>query len=423
MKNLQRLLLPILALCFIASTGRAQGLTLPGGRGLIHLASAWNLEKGGLTVEGASSSYFQNASVVSTAGASSAITYWDVQGALSLHFASGKHTEWILTQIVYQDNHKGTDSDAFNAPDDLLLKLKIGSIGSKISRFRFGLTLGTRIPLASKHNLILESYTANKLGAGFTSLFSYSPDPLIPESAFNLHVNLGFWYYNDTGQFPAGGKANDLITVIDPTTTFLYGIGFAYPAKHFDFSLEFTGQAFLQSPPVTAYGREDFILLTPGIKYRPTQWISLTAGLDLRLSDFKDTTLYQAQGTALPRVNPELANYPFWRLRTGVQFHLRKPAPQIPSTIELAKVKKKNKKFNKKKEKVAEKVTEKYDLSKERLETENAEAELEKIREERKRMESIIARLKKILDMGEDADLSEESQTEESKNVTEKKPN
>lgn len=412
----------ILFLWASSNPSYAQGLLLPGGRGLIHLSSAWNLEKDGMTLHGYTASYFKNSTITGSSGIATGITYWDIQGAFTFHYASGKHAEWVITQIVYQDSHKGNNHNGFTIPDDLILKLKVGSIGSSASRYKFGFTVGTRIPMASEHNLILEPYSGDRIEAGFITQLTYSPDHLIPESAFNLHINLGFWYHNDTGRYLVSGPPEDQIAAINPTTKFLYGIGFAFPITHFDFSLELIGQAFFNRPPITAYGREDFIYLATGIKYRPTRWISFLAGLDLRLSDFKDTTLYHAQGTALPRINDELANYPFWRLQFGFQFNLRKPAPQLPPTIEFSKLDTngKNNSYTNKKDKLMKRLKDQEELAKERLQAESAEVEVERIREERKRLEAIIARLRKILDF--QVANEEVEKEEKSKEIVEKKP-
>lgn len=427
MRRLTILLFFSLFTANFGASAHGQSVNYPGGRGLLHTASAWNLERGGITVMGYSSSYFKNARLTNADGTLSGVTYWDLQGVLSLHYASGRHVEWVLNQIVYQDSHKGSDQDAYNLPDDLILKMKIGSIGAKTSRAKFGFVFGMRLPLAAKDNLVLEPYRSRRVEGGLTALFSYSPDPLIPESAFNFHLNIGLWYHNDTGTDPIETPENNFV-VIDPTTRFLYSIGFAFPVKHFDFSLELSGQNFFNRPPVTAYGREDFIYLTPGIKYRPNQWVTLLAGLDLRLSDFEDTSFYQNQGGVLPRINEALPNYPFWRLRTGIQFHLIKPAPQIPPTIDLSKVGnngKREARIEKAQRELEERLIEQYDLTRERLETESAEAELERIREERKRLEAIIARLKRVLNYG-DATEEPEKKTppgqEQGKNLSKKKP-
>jgi hypothetical protein len=414
MKSVFKLFLVGLLLFYFNPKSYGQGLNLPGGRGLMHLSSAWNLEKGGITFHGYTSSFFQKASITSPNGISEGRTYWDVQGALTLHFASGRHIEWIMTQIVYQDSHKGENENDSNIPDDLILKLKVGSLGSHVSPFKFGFTIGTRIPTGSKHNLILEPYSSDRIQAEFMTQLSYSPDVLIPESAFNLHINLGLSYHYDTGKHLVSGPPEDLINVVDPTLSFLYGIGFALPSNRFDISLELTGQAFLNRPPVTAYGREDFIYLTPGIKYRFSQWVSFLVALDLRLSNFKDTTLYQRDGTALSRVNEELPNYPFWRFRSGIQINIRKPAPQLPTSIKFSKIgtNGKNNGFVSRKARIEQQLARRQELTRRRLKTESAEAELERIRQERKRIQVIINRLKKILEIDtEDEEVEEKELT------------
>ncbi|MFQ5863692.1 MAG: hypothetical protein ACE5IW_00525 [bacterium] len=417
MKSVINLVGLALLLLYCGHEVYGQGLNLPGGRGLLHLSSAWNLEKGGITFHGYTSSYYQRASITRPNGISERKTYWDIQGALTIHFASGKHIEWIITQIVYQDNHKGEDENEFNLPDDLILKLKVGSLGGRVSTFKFGFTVATRIPIASKHNLILEPYSSDRIQAGFTTQFSYSPDPLIPESAFNLHVNLGLWYQYDTGRYLVSSPPEDLIPVIDPTLAFLYGIGFAFPSKRFDISFELTGQAFLNRPPVTVYGREDVICFTPGVRYRLSPWFSLLAGLDLRLSDFRDTTLYQRDGTALSRVNDELANYPFWQFRFGIQVNIRKPAPQLPTAVHLSKTATdgNNDHFDHRKANIARRLARQQKLTRERLKADSADAELERIRAERKRIQMMISRLRKILEI-------EQEDVEVEKELTKKHP-
>ncbi|NIR47742.1 hypothetical protein GWO43_04725 [candidate division KSB1 bacterium] len=391
-----------------------QGLDLPGGRGLLHLSSAWNLGKGSLTVHGYSSTFFKNGRSFTTGESQ---TFRNLQGAMTFHFASGKHFEWIVTQIVYQDNVNAAN-DEINLPDDLLLKLKVGSLGSNTGRFRFGFTVGTRIPLGDEDNLILEPYSTNNLEAGLTTQMTYSPDPLIPESAFNLHVNLGFWYHNDTGDFLAGGGPEDNIFVETPSTRFLYGIGMAFPMQRFDALLELTGQAFLNKPPVTAYGREDFIYLSPGMRYRLSDWVSFLAGFDFRLSNFKDTTLYQRDGTALSRVSENLTSYPFWRFRFGVQFNIGKPAPHLFSSFNGAKVGS-NGEDRKKNIEIMKRLEMRHDQIKERLKTESAEEELAQIRQERERIQQLIDRLQKILDMQFEEEKEVKSESQEN---SDKKP-
>lgn len=384
----------------------------------MHLTTAWNLEKGSMTFHGYSTAFFQNGVNMRT---NRKQTYWDLQGAVTFHFASGKHVEWGVTQLIYRDNHKGVNQNQSNFPDDLFLKMKVGSIGKSTSPLKLGLTLAGRIPLANKHNLIFEPYSGNNLEAGMMIQLSYSPDLLIPESAFNIHVNLGFWYHNDTGDFPSGKPPVDKIFVTNPSTKLLYGVGLAFPTKYFDSYWELTGQAFLNRPPVTVYSREDVIYFSPSVKYRPSRWISFLFGLDLRLSQFKDTTLYERDGTSLPRISEDLTNYPWWRVRFGMQFNLLKPAPQLGTSSVFEKIgqNSENVDFLNSEMKIEENFKEQQELVKARLKAESAEKELQQIREERESIQKIIDRLKKMIySDGEE----QEKKEADSKKVTEKKP-
>ncbi|MEK7727117.1 MAG: hypothetical protein AAB354_01825, partial [candidate division KSB1 bacterium] len=209
----------------------SQAFQLNGGRGLPHVYTAWTLPRGQFTLHTFGSSYYQTV-VVRKAGLPEATTFWDVQSALALYFASGKHLEWAAKQIIYQDTHRGK---GYNLPDDLYLNMKFGSFGSKVSPLKVGLVFNGRIPLGEDHNIIFEPYSGGSVELGVIGAASYSPDLLIPENAFNLHINLGLWHHNDTGK-RLTGSATDSLVVLSPSQEFLWGGGFAIPTNQFDFS-------------------------------------------------------------------------------------------------------------------------------------------------------------------------------------------
>jgi len=91
----------------------------------------------------------------------------------------------------------------------------------------------------------------------------------------------------------------------------------------------------------------------------------------------------------------------------------------LPPTIEFS-TNGKNKSHTSKKDKLIKRLKDKEELAKERLQAESAEVELERIREERKRLEAIIARLRKILDF--EVTNEEMEKEEEPKEIVEKKP-
>lgn len=380
-------------LVFSIPAAFSQSLSLPGGRGLVHLVSAWNLDRGVATVHAYSSTYFKNDVVRGANGESVGITFWDIQGALSVNYASGRHVEWSATQIVYQDNHKG--GKGYNLPDDLFLKLKIGSLGSLASPFRFGFQIETRIPVASKHNVVLEPYASGRVEGGVTGLLTYSPDLLIPEHAFNLHLNLGYWFHNDAG-LRINGRP-----VLGPSRFVSYGIGFAVPARKFDFVLELTGRAYVERPPETVFSRDDFIFLTPGLFYRPYQNVSLQAGFDLRLT----STPQAASAARLP--SPNFPTYPPWRLRVGMKIAFGKTSPELPPETQLTRA------TDGGGEKSALE-----QLAEERQRTQRAIAELERIRKQRENLQAVLARLRRVLEYGTGVTDEKEGKSE----VTQKNP-
>lgn len=374
-------------LLFMSQTAWSQGLFPIGGRGLSSLNAAWVQDRGRLSININGATFYKTAPKKMGAGKTPEfITFWDVQSGLTAHYAVSRRLELTLAQTLYQDTHH--DGKGSNFPDDLFLLAKFGSFGGLRSKVKVGVMTGARIPLAQQHNVILEPYSAGSLEFGMLGLFSYSSDVLIPENAFNLHLNLGLWQHNDTGKYLIGTAA-DTFAVLRGSRALLWGAGFAIPSREFDFTFELFGRNFMVRPPVTAYSREDFAYLTPGVRYHAAHWAELNVNVDFRISAEKDATLY------VPRlnnqINPDLPSHPNWRLRFGARLALNKPAPppgQRPLFVNS------NNRLT-----TAQKTLDKQ-LNEERKKTESAEEELSKIRDDRKRMETMLARLRGLLVYG-----------------------
>ncbi len=362
----------------LPAVSHAQAFRLIGGRGLPHLNSAFTLPRGQFTLQTSGSSSYQTV-VVNKNGTPTVNTFWNVQAAAGLSFASGKHLEWALTQVIYQDTHRG---DGYNIPDDLYLNMKFGSFGSKVSPLKAGFAFSGRIPLGENHNVLFEPYSGGGFELGILGMVSYSPDLLLPENAFNLHLNLGYLHHNDLGK-RLTGAATDTIVALSSAQEFLWGGGFAIPTTQFDFTFEFYGRMFTAKPPVTAYAREDFIYFSPGVNYRPKHWLALNAGFDFRLTSDKDQTLY----VDLPVINKDLANYPSWRVNFGAKLHLNQTPPPDNRPLFMTA----NGRL------VPRQKSLENQLNIEQKKTETAEEELEKIRDERKRMEAMLTRLRDLL--------------------------
>ncbi len=365
----------------VAPPAHGQTFSLIGGRGLPHLHSAWTLPKGQLTLHGFGSSYYQTVVKPRPGQPPTSFTFWNVQTALGLHFASGKHVEWAATQVIYQDAHRG--SQPRNLPDDLYLSAKIGSLGSKVSPLKFGASGSVRLPFAQHHNILFEPYSGGGYEIGLMAAASYSPDLLLPENEPNFHVNFGFLHHNDLGKL-LSGAAFDSVAVLSPSQEFQLGAGLAIPSTQFDFTFELYGRIFTQRPPVTAYAREDFFYFSPSVSYRPKYWAAFNVGFDFRLMQGKETTRYIS---GLPRLHADIPNYPAWRVNFGVKLNLNQTPPPDSKPLFVSTGGRL----------VSRQPDLEAQLTAEQQKTASAEEELERIRSERKRMEAMLARLRNLL--------------------------
>jgi hypothetical protein len=365
----------------------SQALFPAGGRSLSNVNTAWVQDRGQFSIRLTGASYYKTARLKKTTGRTPEFaTFWDVQGGLAAHFSLSRRLELSLAQTLYQDTHH--DGKGANFPDDLYFAAKFGAYGGLRSKVKVGIMTSARFPLAQQHNVILEPYSAGTVELGVLGLFSYSKDVLIPENAFNLHLNLGMWHYNDTGKLLIETTA-DTFAVLRPSRALLWGAGFAIPTHEFDFTFEIFGRNFMVRPPITAYSREDFAYVTPGVIYHAAYWASLNVNLDFRVSSDREATKYIAGLNN--QINPELPSYPNWRVRFGAKFALNQPPPPPGQKPLFASS---NGRLT-----TQHKTLEKQ-LTEERKKTETAEEELSKIRDDRKRMETMLARLRSLLNYG-----------------------
>jgi len=352
------------------------------GRGLTHVLSGWNMDPGYLVLYGHTRFFGKVGNVNDPQNVNTAVTFWDVQGNLVLAYTISEHFEASVHSIVYQDNHKG--GKGYNMLDDLFLSLRVASFGKRGSGLKYGANFALRIPTASYHNIIFEPYSANKASFGFKGLLSYSKDPLYPDDEMNLHLNLGYWYYNDVGeQLTDVPSTVDTVRVLSPSQAFQYGAAINLPTDKFDFGFELYGSVFIQKPPPTAYSRENWLYFSPRVRYKAYRWLDLDMALDLRLAGSGDDTDY-----SLPGVHPlpGMPNYPGWRVNLGARFTIlpKSVYSMTERDILMKKAASRRELFEQ--------------IIREQRETEAAEEELDRIKEERRKAERELERLRRILE-------------------------
>ncbi len=379
MKNFSRIILIVVV--FITSIFPVFAGSERGNRVPLYLATAWNLVKGDLTFQGNSRFYFNNKTFTYANNPSTAVTFWDVQGGLNLNYGLGKHYQLGISQILYQDNHKS--GRGYNFPDDLFLKVKVGSFPEKPASMKYGAMLTTRLPLAKYHNVQLEPYSAGSVEFGIMGLLSYIKNQVSPDDGLNAHLNLGIIDHNDNGK---KFTESNITYINQGSSREIYGgLAVIYPMTKFDFSVEMYGNCNITKPPPAAFSRHNYLYITPGITYNAFYWLSVACGFDFRLTKNQSSKSYlipQATANVLP-------TYPTWRVNLSVRINLvskLKGRLDQKENLESNAPDKKNKDVY-------------QEISEERKQIENAEEELQKIRDERKRMDEILDRLRKALEI------------------------
>lgn len=373
-----------LAFNFVLCTGIALS-QVNSGRGPMIVRSAWPLQPGYLTSSINARFFSKIVNIDLGSLGLDAFAYWDVHGGIALNYGIGSHWDAALSAVAYQDHQQG--GKGYNLFKDLLFTLKIGNIGSKNSPWRVGFDLGMRYPIANMQNVVLEPYGSRKVGFGATGLLSYTRDPVTPENGFNVHLNFGYWNHNDTGEKLTRLPAKiDTFRVREATQELLYGVAFVLPAEKFDFRIETYGRQFLRKPPVTAYSRENFFYISPGVSYRAYPWMKLDFSFDLRASKNIDETLYSTSSSQ-PGVLQltGLPNFPNWRVVLGLKLVLLPTSLHRINDESLwsAKVESRRELYER--------------ILREQKETAEAEVELEKIREQRRQTERELQRLRRLI--------------------------
>ena len=305
----------LILFCASMTTATAQ---INGGRGLMNVRSAWNLDPGYLLMYTHARFFGQVAEQVKPNGDKSNYTLFNSQSTLILNYGISEHMELALSPIIYQDTNRGVSQ--YNFIDDIYMFLKVGSLGAHGSHLKSGIDLGVRFPTAETHNVVFEPYSAGRIGFGARTRLTWAARPFFPDDGFTLHFNAGYWNHNDVGE-----KLTDIIGTVDtmrvskPTMELLYGVGLNFPTLKFDFSLEFFGNYFIQQPPATAYSRENSAFVSPRIRYKPYHWMNFDMSWDIRVLSALDETDYTLPGVVAYAGMPD---FPPWRFNIGAQFTL-----------------------------------------------------------------------------------------------------
>lgn len=371
-------------LVLLTGIALGEGIGSNGSKGLLHVQSASTLNARRLDFRSNMNFFTKVGDFLGQTKPANftVVNFWAVQGNALLTYGIADHLDATLTTRVYQDVHK---TNEFNTPGDLFLDIKAGSFNVLNNRINLGAQTSFRFPTGEDVNYPFENYTAGALEFGIKGLFSYYADPFLNHRDISFHANVGWYNYNDAGKTIFSVTALDStvteFTAGNNATSLQYGLGFIYPTELFDLNLELWGNTFLNQPDSLALSREDFLYITPSVRFKPKWWFNLDLGLDVRVSTDKDET--STQITFLDQL--ELPNYSSWRLHFGLNFVLNAGDDRIRGGIsENADIR--------------DKVDFYERLLQEREKTRSIEEELRRLKQERERAERELEELRQLLE-------------------------
>jgi len=221
--------------------------------------------------------------------------------AMATTFGFSRRVEVGFTQILYQDLNATTRTDkdvATMIPGNTYIRIK--AAGYPMGEHMFwGIISALRYRVALYQDVHLEPYQGSGIEPEITSLFSYYVKPLYPDEAPSFHLNLGYLNHND-GETPTS-SAQELT----------YLVSAMFPRPRYDYGFEIYGSNFLKQPGDTVLSREDWLYITPMVRYKLFKGLTFTLGLDVLIIGGTDESV--------PSTDP-LPNYSPWRLAMKVDF-------------------------------------------------------------------------------------------------------
>ena len=380
---MKRVLSAVTILFLLTSLLLAQNPGITGSYGFFHSYEGRVLNKGHFNIYTNFNFYSTKGEYLGTPPPDFKAENWWLRAA-NLAFSVGiiKHLDVTAALRLYQDTHYPND---YNLPDDIFLTIKAGSFNFVGRRFSGALQGTIRIPTGEVHNYSHVEYASGALEFGFLGAMSYFADPYFPDRDFNLHYNVGLWFHNEKGQditIPDQDPRKASVS----SSKLIMALAAEQPLGLFDLRLELFGHIYLAKPDPFIYSAEDLAAITPGIRYKPLDWLSLDLGIDLRLSPGD-----RQRTSGVPNASDTLdipISYPPWKVHAGLVFYILPAGKSKSYQLDIANPE-------------ARKRLEYYEMiMKESEKAKKVEKRVQKLRKERESVTKEIDKIKEEIEGG-----------------------
>ncbi len=276
-----------------------------GGHGLFFTQSPLNYETGQLSMNVYTRGFMQR---------EPRITHGSM--AMTAEFGFTNRFEVGISLIAYQTVHYGSDPVAQGAnmvPGNTRFRAKWGgfnfNMGEKKIYNAYSIMIDYRT--GKQYNIYLEPYQDYAISGRIDTYFGYYWRPMSIAESPALYFNIGYINYNDFETITGSAQGLPI------------AIGFTKPNIKKAYSLELHGDFFLKRPTENKYSRENYLYLTPGYKYNMYLGLSFGFSLDVLVYTEKEKSNYDL-GSGFPQ-------YPPWRLNFKLGFTPSTAFYQIPT--------------------------------------------------------------------------------------------
>jgi hypothetical protein len=232
-----------------------------------------------------------------------------------------------------------------DVPQSFYMNFRLVPYSFAQNKINMGFMLTTKFSSNNFANMPFQTYSSGHTEAGLSLLASYFAKPEYPESAFALHANVQYWNHLDNGAYvgfyslDSVRKANNSIadTSISKhnTSSLRLAIGMSYPievgGRFLYITADFYTQMFLVKPPEGAYSRQNFGYAAIGAKYQWTDWLAVHIGGEFLVMKQSTPATVSSPLTGISDLTVSKADYPSWRIFTGVSFPLMPRAQSLSS--------------------------------------------------------------------------------------------
>jgi len=303
---MRRILIVVLLIAALITTAPLYAAQFMGGYGLIHTNSALVLPAGALDL----SSYGRSYAMPPNQDIEGSVT--NITSALATSFGYSNFVEIGISQVLFQSlNLTSTYADrvdvedvASMAPGDTYIRFKFGNHKFKPNLY-WAIMPNMHYRVAKYHDVQFEPYSGDSVEFELMFILSYFQNARYVDEGIQAHLNLSLTNHND----------------VKPVTQSAQSLNFVYSFlrqrdDNFDYGVEVYGQFFAVAPLEEYLSRENWAYVTPFARWDWLSGMQFYLGMDLLGIGKDNTTEFRKNWNEMEKY----PNYPQYRVASRLTY-------------------------------------------------------------------------------------------------------